>query len=174
MKPFLFSYKFLFVVLMALPLSLCSKDDENKEPDFEPIEITFTEDFFTDCNQIKTIQGINLSYEKNPDVDQDCLWYEGVLSNDVNPNEISLLLAPAVLKIDISSINDVSKITIIIYDNCGLKCTKTSLYENTSIITTIENSTIQETENFVFDVTANSTQLIVSSFEGYVQKIIVE
>jgi hypothetical protein len=52
------------MTLTVLPLAMCSSNDDNSEQEtpFEPIEVTFTEDFFTDCNQIKDINGVKLSF----------------------------------------------------------------------------------------------------------------
>lgn len=62
MKTFLFTYKFLFVTLLSLPLALCSEDNEDTTQDFKPIEITFTEGLFTKCDQTVSIKNVGLTY----------------------------------------------------------------------------------------------------------------
>jgi len=51
MRSFIFSAKSVILMLVALPLSLCSNNNDDKDgiDNFDPIVINFTEDFFTDC-----------------------------------------------------------------------------------------------------------------------------
>ncbi|MEM8938600.1 MAG: hypothetical protein AAGC64_04545 [Bacteroidota bacterium] len=191
MKAFIFSFNFLLTLFLTLPLALCSSDDDNPpEPDetFRPIEVTFTEDFFTDCNQVQTIDGARVSYRltsenENPfngetttglcDFTQvnNSLFKEN-REGHVFQGEYRIFIGNH-LEIDLSQVDGASKVIISIDDDCSIGCTRANLYENGQVISTISNTTT-EVEELEFNVDDNSEKVTVYSAEGFVYKITLE
>ena len=127
MKAFMFSTKFLWTLLITLPLNLCSSDDGGEDNTFEPITITFEENFETDCGEVWIVDNVNLSISPftedeidpnglNSDLIGQCPFFEFFSGNN---GSVALGLAQAVLEIDFSSIEGFSKITITVADNAG-------------------------------------------------------
>ncbi len=196
MKTILISYKFLFMTLITLPLAMCSDDDNTaEETPFEPIEITFIEDFLTDCNQIKTISGVDLSIRKlsinerpanvkdNEEWEiPECIWddyrFFRIPADRSHPWKGSVTLGLGLydcLEIDFSNVKGISKITLPIDDQCDINTFKANLYEGGNVVSTQGNKLFRSIENLVFDnITNNSTKIRVWACEGSLGKILIE
>lgn len=191
MKTLLFTYKFLFLTLMTFPLALCSNDnDAEEQTPKEPLEITFTENFFTECNQIKTVQGVKMSMIAftSDEIDPNSLQKDLIGEcNDPSNNfdveqrtdhslngEVRLGLYPDVLEIDLSGVQGRSKILLTIDDNCSIGCTNANLYQGSSIIKSISNQKVGEVEDLVFDISDNTTKVRIWSFEAFLYKVTIE
>ena len=186
MKALLFSYKFLLLTLLSLPLALCSKDNEDTKQDFEPIEITFTKDFFTDCNQTVSIKNVDLTYrpisENEPSANTigDCDLQDYSLDIEQRENHpfkgFYRLFLSSYLEIDLSKLLGYSKIRLTIEDNCSVNCTGANLYIDDIIIDKQFNTTSNPIqEELVFDLKNKNIQKVtVYSYEGILYKINIE
>ena len=98
------------------------------------------------------------------------------VQNVGNPFEgnMTLGLFPNLLEVDISGLEGTSKIRFTFYDNCSIGCTQANLYEGNNIIKTVSNKTVQVSEDFVFDISSNTTKVRIWSFEGFLYRITVE
>ncbi|MEE9361959.1 MAG: hypothetical protein V3U92_05115 [Cellulophaga sp.] len=196
MKTFILSTKFLILILTTLPLAMCSSDDDGEaEISFEPIEITFTEDFFTDCNEVKTVNDVSLSIralsvnEKPGFVEEgeaweipECTWRDYRLSEIPNSSNhpwrgsVRLFMGfYDCLEIDISKIKGASKVTLSIDDQCNINSFTANLYEGSSVVSTEGNKLYRAIEDIVLDnINDKSTKIRVWACEGSIGKITIE
>jgi len=183
----IFSYKFIILLLATLPLSLCSgNDDEGGETiNLEPIEINFTEDFFTDCNKTQEVNGVKLSFTGISENENGCSleigtcrWNNNISLGFTTGNgntEPTIALFGGTLEIDVDALGGYSKVTITIDDNCGIGCTNANLYEGNNLVSTVGNTILgKDLEDLVLDLTENSSRIRVWSCEGAVVKIMIE
>jgi hypothetical protein len=187
MKTLLLTYKFLFITLISLPLALCSNDDDNEAKTVsEPIEITFSENLFSDCNQTVLIDNIGLTYrpisinEPSANTVGDCDFADYTLSIEQRENHplkgLYAMFLGSHLEIDLTKISGYSKIKLTIEDNCRAGCTGANLYVNNEIVETqlnTKSNPIQE--ELVFDIkNKNAQKVTVYSYEGAIYKINIE
>lgn len=187
MKTLLFNYKFLVLALAVLPLSMCSKDDESEEEaKFEPIEIVFTEDFFTGCDETVSIENIDLTYRKISEDEPSantigtCDLQDYSISQEQRENHpfkgLYRLFLSSHLEIDLSKLSGYSKIRLTIEDNCSASCTGANLYVGNNIVdkqfNTVSNP---KQEELVFDLkNVDAQKVTVYSYEGILYKINLE
>jgi len=187
------NYSLYLVLLLSIILTGCpgsNNDDDDIIISFEPIEVKFTQDFITSCNQIATINGVKLSYiaftenESSTPSEIGVCDFEGVLEGVENRPEspffgfvdLALVGGGGVLEIDFSDLDGLSKISIAIEDNCGVGCTQANLYEGNTIVAHTANLTHNpQTENLVFDnLTTNATKVRVWSGESSIYQITIK
>lgn len=182
MKTIINISKFGFFIFLSLQLVSCSSSDGEDEGDFEPIEITFTEDFFTDCDQIKTIDKVKLAYRKvseneDPYADTFPVTYGGcgfIGYNDFMLHDgIYFLFLGNHLEIDLTELYGASKVILSIDDNCGIGCTKANMYKNGEVIKTQFN-TSRNYEDIVFNLSEGVEKITIASLEGWIYKIVIE
>lgn len=185
MKSIIISFKFIGALFLMLPLALCSSEEDNT-PDTENLEavtINFTTDFFTDCNQIKNVDGVQLSYvaitQNENSCSQElgtCNWSDNIYPNgfttNANYNQPALALFGGVLEIDISALSGASQAIITVDDNCGVGCTQANLYEGNTVVASTANTILgTQIEDLVLNLSTNATKVTVWSCEGAVVEI---
>ncbi len=187
MRSFIFSAKSVILMLVALPLSLCSNNNDDKDgiDNFDPIVINFTEDFFTDCNQTREVNGVKLSFVGLSENEGGCSleigtcrWNDNIslgFTSGSGNTAPSIALFGGTLEIDIDGLVGYTKATITIDDNCGAGCTNANLYEGINVISTIENTVLgKDLEDLVIGLTEDSSLIRVWSCEGAIVSILLE
>ena len=185
-------YTIYLALCVAFILTGCSdsnNSDDSPIINFEPLDIKLTQNLWTGCNQIATVNGVQLSYiaftenESSIPSEIGTCDFEGALGVEDRPEnpffgfvDLALAGGGGVLEIDFSDLDGVSKITIAIEDNCNIGCTQANLYEGNTIVSTTSNVTFNpQTENLVFDnLTNNATKVRVWSGESSIYQIILE
>ena len=178
------------IILISLIIGFLSCTESNDEPtddaSFEPIEITFTEDFFTNCNQTVSVGNVNLTYrpisENEPSANTigDCGLYDYSISIEQRENHpfngLYGLFLGSHLEIDISRLSGYSEIRLTIEDNCSVGCTGANLYVDNEIVEKQFNTTSNPIqEELIFDLRGISAQKVtVYSFEGILFKINID
>lgn len=181
--------RLLFYLAIVISSISCSENEENIEnqQSFEPIEIQFELDFFTECNQVRTVEGVNLSILPwsedeldpnglNADMIGTCTDYGLGFRNlegfdDERDGLVGMFLAPSLLEIDFSDLEGISNISIVVADNAG--GTVARLYESNTIVDTkFAQQSGFTVENLVFtQITEDATKIRLGSFEGEVYYI---
>lgn len=190
------SYRFLKLFFISslsfiLMAGSCSNDDDEVTPElFEPITINIVEDMFTDCDQTYTVDNVALTYRTitlneacNPDTAQigECNFNPdhsiSIEVNETNPffGEYRLFLG-TYLDIDISQLENTSRIRMLIGDYCGVGCTRANLYNGGEIINHTENEIYNPNtiEELVFDDLSQADRVTLYSCEAFVYQIIIE
>jgi len=87
----------------------------------------------------------------------------------------NILLAPAKINFDLSSLGTINSIEIDIGDNCGFGCTKAVMYFGYNVVDTVENS-ITGAETLVYNNTANKLidAMCVSGGEGGIYEVRID
>jgi len=108
MKTLLFSYKFLFMTLMSLPLAMCSNDDDNNEIEtpFESVTIDFSNSTLKKEETGFSVSGFNFINSNGKS------GAFGVVDDDG-----IFLGSGAWIELDLNSIQGISKITITLFNN---------------------------------------------------------
>lgn len=120
------------------------------------------------CDEVWTEENLNISFTQTTDLDcstGSCFF--GVESNFV-------WLFPSRMVIDLSTLQNITKIEVDVIDFCGVDCTKAFLADSTGmVISNAGNTIISSLETFVLTNTdeAPLTELAISSCEGQVQEI---
>lgn len=186
MQSFIFSAKSVILMLVALPLSLCSNSDDSEDTvNVEPIVINFTEDFFTDCDQIQEVNGVKLSFTGISENENGCGSEIGVCrwNNNISlgfttgsGNTLpSIALFGGTLEIDIDGLVGYKWAKITIDDNCGAGCTNANLYEGGNLISTEKNTVLgKDLEDLVIALTEDSSRIRIWSCEGAIVSILLE
>ena len=182
-------YTIYLALYLAFILTNCqnsNNSNDNPMANFDPVEVKFTQDLWTGCNQTTTVNGVKLSYIAHTNNENDNVSdigqcdFEGALGVEDRPespffefNDLALAGGFGVLEIDFSDLDGVQKISIAIENNCGAGCTQANLYEGNTIVATTANVTNNpQTENLVFDnLTSNASKVRVWSGEASIYQI---
>lgn len=169
MKSFILSTNFFILTLTVLPLSLCSKNDDNPtEPEeiFEQITIDLSDVPVTVEDTTFSVDGFTFDV------------FRAVANGE------SILLAfpqdgnPSMLELDLSDVNGFTKITIAMFDAGG--GTTVSLFNDGNLIQ--ENKNIpgisagdDSFSDVVFELGDQDIDLLrITSLEGFVKSITLE
>lgn len=151
MKTFLFSYKFLFLALTALPLAMCSSNDDNtEENDFEVTTLNLSGLSVQQDDTSFTVNGYSFKNTNAESAETGIsIWNDGT---DFHYIELEL-----------NDVTGLSKITSRVFNN-GTQ-TKVTLYNNDIIVQEIEapfnvSDIVMNVQEQEFD------KLRLSSFEG--------
>ena len=164
MKTFIFSYKFIFMTLISLPLEMCSSDDNNEtETSFESVTIDLTsvdvalEDISFNANgyQFKAIRakteagGVILAYPNS--------------GGEFSSIELNLMNSTGL-----------SKISISLFNNCN-SCLDIQVLNENQTVTEIKGTELDSGENLVeIDINSAITALRIGSLETVVYTIKLE
>lgn len=175
------------IIFYSLSFFSCteSNDEQTTDTPFEPIEITFTEDFFSDCDQTVSIENVDLTFraisknEPSANTIGDCDFRDNSISIEQRENHpfngFYRLFLSSHLEIDISKLSGYSEIRLGIDDNCAVGCTGANLYVNDAIVSTVLNQTSNPGEELVFNIkNLNVQKITVYSFEGALYKINID
>jgi hypothetical protein len=125
------------------------------------------------CNEIWTEQNLDLSFVSTATVDcvpDLCLFTSNTPDMGV---EMSIMLYPSRLTVDLSSLQDIQKVEVDIVDYCGFYCTQAFLMDNTGIISSKGNSLSSVSETLIMEnlSQASCTELAISGCESGVNEI---
>ena len=125
------------------------------------------------CNEIWTEQNLDLSFVSTATVDcapDLCLFTSNPPDMGV---EVSIMLYPSRLTVDLSSLQDIQKVEVDIVDYCGFYCTQAFLMDNTGIISSKGNSLSSVSETLIMENSsqASITELAISGCESGVNEI---
>lgn len=136
MKTLLFTYKFLFVTLLSLPLALCSDNDSDETEDlsFEPIEINLENTNLDRLDTSFTVDGFNFKSE----------YAENTPDGIIN----GIGIAPGSIELNLSSIDGISKISISIFNNCSA-CLDIQALNSNEVVYEIKGTELESGMNLV-------------------------
>ena len=168
MKTLLFSYKFLFMTLMSLPLALCSSDNDYETP-FEPVTIDLSSVDVALEDTFFTVNGFQFNARR---VSTDEVTNDGILLAYPENGEGSLL------ELDLSTVAGISKITLSIFNNNG-DGTVVSLWNNGTLVEERSNLPNATSGNLFKDtslsVSGKQIDLLrITSFEATIRSIKLE
>lgn len=174
MKSFLFSYHFLFVTLITIPLSMCSKDNEETEqqPEFKAITLDLSGINLQQEDTAFTVNGfsfINSNAESGEYDTTSTLNDEEIVFNAISIWNNGTKFNYIELKLD--DIVGLNKITSRVFNNGTQGAV--ILYNNNSVVKEIE------TGYFVSDIEMNVQNLVfdklrITSYEGQIISIKLE
>jgi len=91
------------MALMALPLSLCSKDNDDPKQDFEPVTISLEDVNIGTTDTSFSVDGFNFKSEGSETTPENYVDGIGIW--------------PGTIELDLSSLNNISKISIELHNN---------------------------------------------------------
>jgi len=125
------------------------------------------------CNEIWTEQNLNLSFVSatTDDCAPDACSF--TVNSPAMGVEMSIMLYPSRLTVDLSSLQDIQKVEVDIVDFCGFYCTQAFLMDNTGIISSKGNSLSSVSETLIMENSsqASITELAISGCESGVNEI---
>lgn len=196
MRGYTLNTKRLMALFLLVQCFSCSdeggnEDENGQDTAFEPIEITFTENFLTECNEVRTIEGVNLSLRPYTQQDLGEGFAEELIgtcnlgvssffteNREGHPFEgqVAFFFFGGVFEIDFAAFEGVSRIILDIEDNCGSGCSVAKLYNGDTITAEAANTVSNPNqEALVFDNISNeATRVRMFTGEGAIYRIRLE